>query len=130
MLVELSLPVAGSLIIVIVTLYALAVIFFLLSHTIATWSKRFGVTYAITMMVYFIFMIMCGIFGIQIEMMPKWLQTIARLLPMSYVNEDFVDFWAGGSYNFAPFVQSLIFMAAVAAVLWIMVAWREKRVIK
>lgn len=86
----------------VITLYALAAIFFVMSHAISTLVKRFGPAYAITMSMYFIFMILCGMMGIQTEMFPKAIKKIADMLPMTYVSRDFSGFWLGGSYNFAP----------------------------
>ncbi|HCL03545.1 MAG TPA: ABC transporter, partial [Lachnoclostridium phytofermentans] len=45
------------------------------------------------------------------------LKSIALLLPMSYISKDFVGIWEGGSYNYAPLIQSLIFFAAIAGIL-------------
>lgn len=128
--VEILVPDVRAALINIVALYLLAGIFFVMSHAVATLVKRFGPTYAITMLVYFIFMILCGMFGIQNEMLPGWVRNIAALLPMTYINRDFVDFWQGGSYNFGPFLQALIFLAAVSGVLWFFGARKGKRVIK
>ena len=47
----------------------------------------------------------------------KALQKVAATLPMTYISNDFADFWTGGSYNFMPFIQSFIFFGAVTGIL-------------
>lgn len=130
LLLEIQTPQFSSVVIFTITLYALAVIFFMLSHGIATLVKKFGPTYAITMMLYFLFMILCGMMGFQTELLPQKIQTISNTLPMTYVSRDFVDFWHEGSYNFLPFLQSMLFLGAVSGIVLILSIRKEKRVIK
>lgn len=100
----------------IITLYLLGIILFILAHGIAGILKKFGPTYAIAMTLYFTFMILCGLMGIQVENLPKTLQKVAYTLPMTYVSKDYIDFWQGGNYNFAPIIQSFLFLGAVAVI--------------
>lgn len=130
LLLEIQMPQASAVVVYTLTLYGLGVVFFILSHGIATLVKKFGPTYAITMMLYFIFMILCGMMGIQTELLPKGIQTMANTLPMTYVSRDFVDFWQEGSYNFAPFLQAMLFLGAVSGIVLIFSIRKEKRVIK
>jgi len=130
LLLDILKPQASAVAVYALTLYGFGVIFFILSHGIATLVKKFGPTYAITMMLYFIFMIICGMMGIQTELLPKGMQTIAYTLPMTYVSRDFVDFWQEGSYNFAPFLQAMLFMGAVSGIVLIFSVRKEKRMIK
>lgn len=127
LLVDLMKPAISSLLCLIGCLYLLAVIFFIISHAITELLKKFGATYAVTMSLYFLFMILCGMMGVRTEQFPKALQTVAKMLPMTYISNDFVDFWQGGSYNFAPLIQSFFFLLAVSIILLMLSFYKNKR---
>ncbi len=114
---DIKMPATKTIVLWVSCLYLLAIIFFMMAHGITTIVKKFGLTYAVTMFIYFAFMILCGMMGITVEQLPKGLKSIALLFPMSYISKDFVGIWDGGSYNFAPLVQSFIFLAAIAGIL-------------
>lgn len=122
-------PAVSSLFCLVGCLYLLAVIFFVMAHAIAELLKKFGPTYAVSMGLYFGFMILCGMMGISTSQLPKALQVVSRTLPMSYIGNDFVDFWQGGSYNFVPLIQSFLFLGAVSGILLIFSVYKNKRVV-
>lgn len=72
-------------------------------------------------------MILCGMMGVRTEQLPKALKTIAYTLPMTYVSNDFIDFWQGGSYNFVPLIQSFLFLGAIAGILLILSLYKNRR---
>lgn len=117
LLLDILMPKAGSLVCLIVCLYLLGIIFLIMAHAIANLCGRFGPTYAITMILYFLIMILSGMMGARTEQLPEVLQKIARIMPMTYISNDFIDFWQGGSYNFVPMIQSYLFLGAVAGIL-------------
>lgn len=129
-MLDIQVPKLSSAICLIAFLYALSVILFVLSHGIATIFRKFGPTYAVSMILYFGFMILCGMMGVTVDQLPKALNVIAKVLPMSYISGDFVDFWQGGSYNFAPFVQSFLFFGAVSVTVLILSIRKNQRIIK
>lgn len=129
-MLDLEVPKLSSAIYLIISLYALSVILFILSHGIATIFRKFGPTYAVSMLLYFGFMILCGMMGITVDQLPKGLNVIAKAFPMSYISSDFIDFWQGGKYNFAPFVQSYLFFGAVSFIILIFSIRKNQRVIK
>ena len=47
---------------------------------------------------------------------PEPLMKVAYLLPTTYICGDFIDFWQKGSYNFMPYIQSLVLLTAVALI--------------
>ena len=114
---DIPMPASHVIILWISCLYLLAIIFFMMAHGITTIVKKFGITFGITMILYFSFMILCGMMGITVEQLPKALKSIALLLPMSYISRDFVKIWEGGSYDYAPLIQSFLFLAAIAGIL-------------
>ena len=111
-------PSFASLLCLLASLYLLGILFMVISHSIATMCRSFSLTFGITMFLYFAFMILTGMMGIQTEQLPKAMQTVARTLPMTYISSDFIDFWQGGSYNFMPFIQSFLFLGAVSGILF------------
>lgn len=127
---KLPMPTIGSALVLIISLYALAVVLFILSHGIALFFKKFGPTYAITMSLYFVIMLLSGLFGIQAKDFPKPIRLISYMFQTTYMNSDFADFWTGGSYNFVPFIQSFIFLGAVSCIVLFVALNRNSRKIK
>ena len=129
-MLDIQVPKFSSAICLILSLYALSVILFVLAHGIATIFRKFGPTYAVSMLLYFGFMILCGMMGVAVEQLPKGLNVIAKAFPMSYISSDFVDFWQGGKYNFAPFIQSYLFFGAISFIILFLSFRKNQRVIK
>ena len=111
-------------------LYLIAACLLIMAHAIANLIRRFNIAFGILLGLYFIFMIISGMMGVQTSQLPKWLQAIAKALPMTYICNDYIDFWQGRDFPFMSFVQALIFFAAFSGVLFIVSLYREKRVIK
>lgn len=118
-------PTFFSLICLLVSLYLIGGIFLVIAHALANILQKFSLTFGVVMCLYFIMMILTGMMGMRTEQLPKALQKVARALPMTYVSNDFIDFWQGGSYNFMPFIQSFIFLGAVAGILLYLSRLRE-----
>ena len=111
-------------------LYLIAACLLVMAHAIANLIRRFNIAFGILLGTYFFFMIISGMMGIQTSQLPKWLQAIAKALPMTYICNNYIDFWQGRSFPFMSFIQALIFFAALSGVLLIVSLYREKRVIK
>ena len=111
-------------------LYLIAACLLVMAHAIANLIRRFNIAFGILLGTYFFFMIISGMMGIQTSQLPKWLQAIAKALPMTYICNNYIDFWQGRSFPFMSFIQALIFFAALCGVLLIVSLYREKRVIK
>lgn len=114
----------------IIALYALAIIFLVLAHGLATFFRKFGPTYAVSMFLYFGFMILCGMMGITVDQLPAGLKAVARVFPMSYISSDFITFWQGGEYNFVPLLQSYLFLGAVSFIILILSIRKNQRILK
>lgn len=125
---ELEIPRASSALCLIFCLYLSGVIFFILGHAAATLLKKFGPTYAAMMCLYFGLMILCGMMGIKTEQLPRAARQLAKLVPMSYISSDFIDFWTKGTYNFAPLIQAFLFCGAVSGIFLLIVFQRERRI--
>lgn len=129
-LIDIQKPALSSLLCLIGCLYLLAIILFILAHAIANILKRFGPTFAVTMTLYFLIMIVCGMMGVSTEQLPKALQAVANTLPMTYICNDFSDFWQGGSYNFVPLIQSFLFLGAFSGILLLFASYKDRRAVK
>lgn len=114
---EIEPPVFTGLVSYVVCIFLLSLICLMLGHGIACLCRSFGRTYCIAMMIYFFFMILGGMMGIQFEDMPRWIQAAARLLPVMYLNRDFYQIWTGETYNYMPMIQSYLFLGAAAGIL-------------
>lgn len=110
-------PVVSSFLCLMVSLYLIGIIMLVISHALANLFKRFSVVFGVEMGIYFLVMILCGMMGIKTSVLPGVLQKIAGTLPMTYIANDFADFWQGGTYQFMPFIQSFLFMGAIAGIL-------------
>ncbi len=126
-LLDLQVPKPASALCFIAALYVLSAIFFILAHGIATIFRKFGPTYAVSMFLYFGFMILCGMMGITVDQLPSGLKAIAKVFPMSYISSDFITFWQGGTYNFVPMIQSFLFFGAVSSIILILSIRKNQR---
>lgn len=127
---DLQMPTISSAFCLIITLYLLGAVLFVLAHGIAGIFRKFGPTYAISMTLYFAFMILCGLMGIQVEDLPKTIRVVAYAFPMTYISNDYIDFWQGGSYNFAPIIQAFLFLGAVSGIVLLCSMRKNARVRK
>ena len=129
-ILKVQVPSLSSAIVLIVSLYLLSTFFFILAHGIALFFKKFGPTYAVTMILYFAIMILSGMFGVQAKNFPDGVQAVAYAFPTTYICGEFIDFWKGGSYNFVPYIQSFIFFAAVSCIVLFMSIYHNSRRVK
>ncbi len=96
---------------------AFSMICLALGHGIACVCRSFGKTYCVSIMLYFAFMILGGMMGISYQDLPKWVQSAAKLLPVTSINRDFYKIWTGETYNYIPMLQSYLFLGAVSGIL-------------
>lgn len=130
MILKIQVPQLSSALCLIGSLYLLSTVLCVLAHGIATFFRKFGPTYGAAMVLYFGFMIICGMMGIPVDQLPKGVQFVSRAFPMSYMTSDFVNFWAKGSYNFVPLIQSFLFFGAVSCIVLILSIRKHRRIIK
>ncbi len=125
--IKISAPSALGLIIYSACLYALAVSLFIMAHAIANLVKKFGLTYMITMSIYFGIMIFSGMMGVTVDKLPRGMQVVSNLLPTTYFTKDFYKAWIGKAYNFVPMIQAYIFMFAISGILAFVMIYKSKR---
>lgn len=124
---DIQMPAASSLFCLILCLYFVGIIMLVIAHAIANLLQKFSLTFGVTMFLYFAFMILTGMMGIQTSQLPKALQMLAKTLPMTYISNDFADFWQGGSYNFVPLIQSFLFFGSLAGILLLLSLYKNRR---
>lgn len=126
-LIEMYTPTIGAVLLLIALVVLLGGILLVLSHSIANLFGKFGPTYAVTMLLYFGFMLICGMMGIQVTQFPKFLQNIANLIPMTYMGTDFIKIWKGESYDPAHFILSFAVLAGVSGFIFLISLWKNRR---
>ncbi len=125
--IDLQVPRLSSVFCLVLCHMLLGLMFFALAHGVAAFFKKFGPTYAVMMALYFGIMILCGMMGVKTQQLPKAARMVAKLLPMTYISNDFVEFWREGSYNFAPLIQAFLFLGAVSGIVLFFALQRNKR---
>lgn len=123
-------PVFGALAAWLICFYLFSILLYFMAYGLAGLLKKFGLTYGITMILYFVFMMLSGMMGFQTSQLPKLLQGISNLLPTTYVTNDFIFFWQGGTYNWMPLIQSFLFVGAVSGILLFAALYKTRRTIK
>lgn len=124
---DLVIPAASGVITYFICIYIFAAVLFILAHAIANLMKKFGLTYMITMTIYFGMMILSGMMGITVDNLPKGIQVVSNLLPSTYLNQDFYTVWVGKAYNFVPMIQSYIFLFSIAGIMVFIMIFKAKR---
>jgi len=128
-LIKINLPSVSALLLLILVVILLGSLLLVIAHSIAGIAGKFSRTYTITMILYFGFMVLCGMMGIQISQFPPFIQTIAKLFPMTYMSTgaDFLLLWKGEKYNPVNFVLSFVSLAMVAMILFLLSLWKNRR---
>lgn len=127
LLLDIETPAAGSVLLLAASIYLLAVILFMLAHGAAALFGKFGPTYAVTMTLYFGFMIICGLMGVPVNRLPGGVQALAGVLPMTYIGNDFAGFWQGGAYDPGPLILSFAVLGAVSFAVLLLGIWKRRR---
>jgi len=127
-------PSAPALLTYIGFLISFSVIVLILGHAIATLCGRAGPTQGVTMAMYFAFMILGGVMGVNPTQFPAPIRILSQALPLYYIAAQidgyfvFLDFWMGGSYgHFLPLILSMIGFAVVSIGLLIFSVWLNKK---
>lgn len=126
-ILPIKMPTPIALMVWLVAFYVLSYSLLMLAHGISLLVGKFGLTYAISMGLYFFIMIVSGYMGLRASQMPAWLQRVGDLLPTKILgSEEIVSFWGGNSYNFAPLIQSFVFFTSVCIIV-LLISFRKIR---
>ena len=116
----------SGVIIYVLCMLTLTILLFALGHGIAGICRKYGLTYMVSMIVYFAIMVLSGMMGIQNSKFPVPVRVVSKLLPTTFLNNtDFVSAWLGKSYNPAPILQSFLFMMAFSGIVLFCAVKRE-----
>ncbi len=101
---------------------------FLLAHSIVCLVKKFGACYAITMTLYFFFMIVSGNMGIRLDMLPSALQFIGKnMLPfVEYTNFNY-SLFNGDTLDFGALLSSNLIFLSFGVAIFVISRIRDKR---
>ncbi|CAM4176207.1 ABC transporter permease [Erysipelothrix aquatica] len=105
----------------------ISMILFVIAYSITLLTRKFSLTYGISMTLYFATMIFSGMMGIQTSNFKGIMKGISNLLPTTYFVNDMPTVWTATSYNFAPMIQSLVFFAGIAGILYVIAYNKTKR---
>lgn len=120
-------PSLYGLIVLVASILALTISFFLIAYGISLLARKFSITYGITMSLYFAIMVLSGMMGVQPSDLPPAVQNISNLLPTTHMIQDIPKLWTLNSYNIAPLIQSFIFLGAVAGIVYFIAIRSKKR---
>lgn len=123
----LAVPTKNGLFLYLLCVYVFGMLLFLLAHAVSGLIRKFGPTYAVTMLLYFVMMIFGGLMGMSYQSMPKLMQAVARMIPVTYITRDFYEVWCGEAYNCVPMLQSYLFFAAVSGILLFVCIYKQRR---
>lgn len=105
-------PTPAAFVTLIAFLYILSAVLFIFMHATATLCGNFSITYGVTLIMLFVFMLLG-------KMMNVDLGTVSCIFPVYHLNKGFLAFWNGGGFNFVPLILStvgfLIFSVALMA---------------
>ncbi len=101
---------------------------FLLAHSIVCLVKKFGACYAVTMILYFFFMIVSGNMGLRLDMLPKPLQFIGEnLLPfVEYTNFN-INLFTGNTVDVISLISSNLIFLSFGLIIFAISRLRDKR---
>lgn len=94
--------------------YTFTVALNIFSHGVTNLCRNFGLTYLITMSLYFLMMIFSGLMGLQVDNLPPKLLWLSDLMPPKYLRDGFIEFWKGNEYIAAPLIQATLFWFVLA----------------
>lgn len=104
---------------------------FLISYAICLFTKKFTVSFGITMFMYFAIMILGGMMGIQVEDLPGAVGKFAKILPTGHFSsiEYLEEVAVGGRLNYS-FLQSLLVFLMLSLVIFGGALYKSKRISK
>ena len=111
------------------TLYILAICIssFFIAYSICLFTKKYSLSFGLSMASYFLTMILSGMMGVQVEDMPEAIKPISKILPTSYFSSmEYIDDISKGVINFS-FIQGLLTMVLLSLILFALAVRKNKR---
>lgn len=105
---DIKLPSAYSLFILLVSLFIISIDFYMITFAITWWLKKFSYVYGVTMVLYFIVMILTGMFGVSSEKFGTIIYGIAKCIPITLFAKTLIKNWSASFYSLGNYVWVLI----------------------
>ncbi|MGX7144418.1 ABC transporter permease [Facklamia languida] len=100
---------------------------FFIAYAICLFTKKYSISFAITMAIYFAIMIFSGMMGIRVEDMPEGLQKIVSILPTSHFSSyDYLKEIQTGTIN-ASFLIGLLVLVGLSMALMALAIFKQRR---
>ncbi len=101
---------------------------FFLAHGIVCIFKKFGPTYAVSMICYFLFMIVSGNMGIRMDMLPEFARFIGeKILPFIQYTEFNASLLNGGTLDWGSLFIANVVFALIAGTVFLLSRFKDKR---
>lgn len=126
-IIGIKIPSLNIILVSILIFYLLSILLLLISNSIALIFKKFGLTYGITMIIYFFMMFSSGMMGIRTEKLPGILKVIGQCFPTYHISDSYYKFWHNEAYNFMPIIISFLIFTSVALILIITSKYINKK---
>lgn len=101
-------PSGYSLFVLLSGLLVISIDFYLITFSITWWLKKFGRVYGVTMILYFAIMILTGMFGVTPDKFGTVIETIAKAIPITLLNELMIKNWTATSYSTGNYLYVLL----------------------
>lgn len=105
---EINEPSNYSLFVLLSGLLVISIDFYLITFSITWWLKKFSRVYGVTMILYFAIMILTGMFGVTPDKFGTVIETIAKGIPITLLNELMIKNWGETSYSLGNYLYVLI----------------------
>lgn len=123
-------PSAGSFIMFWISVFLLALVYFMLAYSIAMLTRKFSYAFGIVMVIYFATMILSGMMGVRPEQFPGVIRSISEMLPTTQIIYLFSESWRTKIGNAAPLLQSFLLLYGTAALLLILAYRKNRRIVE
>lgn len=100
---------------------------FFLAYAICLYTKKYSLSFGLTMVLYFLTMILSGMMGISVDDMPESIRYIARAIPTSHFSSaEYLDEISKGIVNYT-FIQGLILLILISLIMMVLATRKNKR---
>ncbi|QPK94180.1 ABC transporter permease [Actinomyces sp. zg-332] len=113
---EINKPSAFSIIFLLFGILFISIDFFLITFTLTLWLRKFSRVYGVTMTLYFLVMILTGMFGVSPDKFGKIIETIANCIPITLLTKLTTEHWGESFYSLGNYPYVLIGFTAFSIV--------------
>jgi|SRR5690625_1770949 len=111
---------------ILISYLILTVLFFIIGFSISLLTKRFSVSFGITMSLYFIIMILSGMMGVSSDDLPFLLKQISYVLPTNHLIKNSYNLWNNIGFELTGLIISFIIFIIISTVLYF-IAFKNRK---